>query len=192
EPFFTTKAPGKGTGLGLSTAYGIIKQAGGAITVRSKPGAGTSFTIHLPAEHAQAMERGTTQATHGSVAGTETILVVEDEDAVRSLASRILGRHGYTVLEATDGAAALEVAAGNGIDLLLTDVVMPGASGCELAARLREDRPDLPVLYMSGYPADEVGRLGVGTDGAFIQKPFTPERLARKVRDVLDDGAGPA
>ncbi len=189
EPFFTTKAPGKGTGLGLSTVYGIVKQAGGTIAVRSMPGGGATFSIHLPAVDADARAQRPAPADDPA-AGTETILVVEDEDAVRALACRILRRHGYTVAEATDAVSALKVARSADIDLLLTDVIMPGANGGELAARLRKDRPGVPVLYMSGYMADEIGRAGVGTDGAFIQKPFTPAALVRKVREVLDAGGG--
>lgn len=189
EPFFTTKEPGKGTGLGLSTVYGIMEQAGGSVAVESGLGRGTTFTVYFPrVDGRPARQRRQVSAGASEAAGVETVLLVEDEEAVRSLASRILRRHGYTVIEASDAPGALGAVSGHAgtIDLLLTDVIMPGASGPELAERLRRDRPELRVLYMSGYMADEVGRAGVIEDSGFLQKPFTPNTLASKVRETLD------
>jgi CheY-like chemotaxis protein len=193
EPFFTTKAPGKGTGLGLATVYGIVQQAGGFIWVYSEPGRGTSFKIYLPEVDATA-EGGATAAAGTRVpGGTETVLLVEDAAAVRAVTKQILERQGYTVLEAADGAAALRLAQDHRgpIHLLLTDVVMPQVSGRELAERLAQLRPDTKVLYASGYTDDSVVRHGILESGtAYLQKPFSPESLARKVREVLDAGAG--
>jgi PAS domain S-box-containing protein len=192
EPFFTTKEPGRGTGLGLATAYGIVKQSDGHIWVMSEPGHGTSVTIYLPrveglVERAPALAGG--DALPG---GSETILLVEDEDSLRELAHEILGGLGYTVLEAGTGRAALEVAERHPgpIDLLLTDVIMPGMSGRELAAELLSSRPGARALYMSGYTDDAIihGVLEPGL--AFLQKPFPLEALARKVREVLDQASG--
>jgi PAS domain S-box-containing protein len=189
EPFFTTKEKGKGTGLGLSTVYGIVKQSGGFIWVYSEPGHGTTFKIYLPRvdEQAQAERRGT--PTPQSVHGTETVLLAEDADPLRAVARQILKRNGYTVLEAPDGKAALDKAAEHDgpIHLLITDVIMPEMSGRQLAERLRERRPELKVLFVSGYTDNAIIRHGVLEPGiAFLQKPFSPESLARKVREVLD------
>jgi PAS domain S-box-containing protein len=188
EPFFTTKEVGKGTGLGLATVYGIVKQSGGYISVYSEPGRGSSFKIYLPRI---ATPAGTAAGTpkSGAARGTETILVVEDEPAVLTLSRRALEAQGYVVLAASDAAAALRVVERHGgtIHLLLTDVVMPGLSGRELADRLGAQRPGIRVLYMSGYPGDAVVQHGTLPAGsAFLQKPFSPDGLARKVRDVLD------
>src|SRR6266498_2777584 len=188
EPFFTTKEVGKGTGLGLSTVYGIVTQSGGSIWVYSEPDIGTSFRIYLPriestADLPVAPQRG------GPARGSETVLVVEDEPAVLTLSQRALEAQGYVVLAAADAAAALRVVERHGgtIHMLLTDVVMPGLSGRELAARLGAQRPGTRVLYMSGYPGDAVVQHGTLPAGsAFLQKPFSPDVLARKVRDVLD------
>jgi PAS domain S-box-containing protein len=188
EPFFTTKEVGKGTGLGLATVYGIVKQSGGYISVYSEPGKGTSFKIYLPriatpASTAPSPQKG------GAARGSETVLVVEDEPAVLTLSRRALEAQGYVVLAASDAAAALRVVERHGgtIHLLLTDVVMPGLSGPELADRLAAQRPGIRVLYMSGYPGDAVVQHGTLPSGsAFLQKPFSPDGLARKVRDVLD------
>ena len=189
EPFFTTKEKGKGTGLGLSTVYGIVKQTGGFIWVYSEPGHGTTFKIYLPRvdEQAEAEQRGT--ATPQSVHGTETVLLAEDAGSLRAVARQILQRNGYTVLEAADGKSALDEAAGHEgpIHLLITDVIMPEMSGRQLAERLKDRRPELKVLFVSGYADDAIVRHGILEPGiAFLQKPFSPESLARKVREVLD------
>jgi two-component system cell cycle sensor histidine kinase/response regulator CckA len=191
EPFFTTKEQGKGTGLGLSTVYGIIEQSGGRIQVDSTPGAGTTFRVHLPRadEHAGVPtgESGPAATAHG----TETILLAEDETAVRAMAREALETSGYRVIEARNGVEALAVAAAHagGIDLLVTDVVMPQMGGGELAERLRAERPGVRVLFMSGYTDDDVVRQGISEAGsAFLQKPFMLSALARKVRELLDAG----
>jgi len=188
EPFFTTKEVGKGTGLGLATVYGIVKQSGGYISVSSAPGHGSSFKIYLP-RIATPAEPPAGAPKGGPAPGSETVLVVEDEPAVLTLSRRALESQGYVVLAASDADAALRVVERHGgmIHLLLTDVVMPGLSGRELADRLSAQRPGIRVLYMSGYPGDAVvqhGTLPLGS--AFLQKPFSPDGLARKVRDVLD------
>ena len=191
EPFFTTKGPGKGTGLGLSTVYGIVKQSGGFIWVHSEFGAGTVFTIYLP-RVAGAAATSTDARSQGEVPrGTETVLLVEDEPALRAVARRTLERQGYAVLEAADADAALALAAARGtaVKLILTDVVMPGSSGPDLVAKLTATLlPRARVLYMSGYTEEAVVRHGIEEHRvAFLQKPFSPETLARKVRDVLDE-----
>ncbi len=193
EPFFTTKPTGHGTGLGLSTVYGIVKQAGGDIWVYSEPGKGSVFKIYFqPAAPvaADAKEAAVTAVTAAPVArqGTETILLVEDEPHVRSLAARVLRQAGYGVLEAADGTQALAIAADGAarFDLLLTDVVMPRLGGVELAARLRETRPGLRVVFMSGYTERGAAFQDLGEGSTFLQKPFTPALLAHRVRDLLD------
>src|SRR5437667_1059348 len=190
EPFFTTKEKGKGTGLGLATVYGIIKQSGGFIWVYSEVGHGTTFKLYLPRVEELA-ERASepAQAAARAARGTETVLVVEDETPVRSVARQVLERHGYTVLEAPSAEAALDVATrySGTIHLLLTDVVMPGLNGRELASRLADLRPDARVIFMSGYTDEAVTRHGVLEPGAaYVQKPFTPDAIARRVREVLD------
>lgn len=190
EPFFTTKGVGKGTGLGLSTVYGIVKQSGGYIWVYSEPGHGATFKIYLP-RIADALD-GSPDAAPSSPetsVGVETILVVEDDEAVRQLTREVLQRNGYRVLEAGNPREGLQVASGWAapIDLLLTDVVMPESEGMPLFDRLTKTRPAMRVLYMSGYADEAVVRHGVLTAGTpFLQKPFTPLVLARKVRAVLD------
>ncbi|HUK22739.1 MAG TPA: ATP-binding protein [Gemmatimonadales bacterium] len=189
EPFFTTKEAGKGTGLGLSTVYGIVKQSGGFITVESEAGQGTTFRIYLPPV-ASVTETTDVQAVKANAAlGRETILLVEDEEAVRSLAARSLRRHGYVLLVASRPSEAIELAArhqGN-IDLLLTDVIMPGSNGRELSRRLSEARPDLRVLFISGYADGTVTQHGIlGPDIELLEKPFTPAALAHRVRETLD------
>jgi PAS domain S-box-containing protein len=189
EPFFTTKPKGKGTGLGLSTVYGIIKQSGGSIGVRSRPGQGASFTIYLPRVEEPACAEITDTESPGAFEGTETVLVAEDEPGVRSLVRASLRLKGYTVLEAGNGTEALALAERHSgpIHLLLTDVIMPQMNGRELSERLKARRPGLKVLFMSGYTDDAVLRHGVVTeDLQFIQKPFTPSALAGKMRTVLD------
>ena len=192
EPFFTTKAPGKGTGLGLATVYGIIQQSGGHVEVDSAPGRGASFRIFLPRVTEPVELEATTARPARVRAGTETVLLLEDEAEVRAMVRAMLVGQGYRVLEAEQGVEALEIAEReNGpIDLLVTDVVMPQQSGPELARRLVARRPQTRVLYISGYPDDALGEHGVLHPGvAFLAKPFTAAELARKVREVLD-GAG--
>jgi PAS domain S-box-containing protein len=190
EPFFTTKEKGKGTGLGLATVYGIIKQSGGFIWVYSEVGHGTTFKLYLPrVEELAERPSQPAQAPARAARGTETVLVVEDEAPVRSVARQVLERHGYTVLEAPSAEAALDIVTrySGTIHLLLTDVVMPGLNGRELANRLAGLRPDAKVIFMSGYTDDAVTRHGVLEPGsAYVQKPFTPDAIARKVREVLD------
>ena len=197
EPFFTTKELGKGTGLGLATVYGIVKQSGGFIWLYSEPGHGTSFKIYMPRVDESA-ERATPAAAAPLPRGTETILVVEDAPAVRAVTRQVLERQGYTVLEAPNGGAALVLATKHHgpIHLLLTDVVMPGVNGRQLAEQLARPRPDMMVLFTSGYTDDSVVRHGVLESGiAYLQRPFTPDGVARKVREVLDSsrdsGRGP-
>ncbi|HEY3348957.1 MAG TPA: ATP-binding protein [Thermoanaerobaculia bacterium] len=189
EPFFTTKEKGKGTGLGLSTVYGIVKQSGGNIWVYSEPGKGTAFKVYLPRVDDAVAEGVSAEASPlPAAAANETILLVEDEESVRTLARRILVGHGYRVLEASGGEAALEAFRAHGarIDLLVTDLVMPDMAGTDLAARLNERHPDLRVLFMSGYTGDAAVRSGQLVQGrAFLQKPFTPAVLLRRVRDSL-------
>ncbi len=189
EPFFTTKGQGKGTGLGLSTVYGIVKQNGGDIVVDSQVGKGTRVTIYFPTVKDELSE-GAAEIPH-QVPHTieETILVVEDEPGVRGLVTAALRKGGYSVLEARDGIHAQVVSKSHfgSIDLLLTDVVMPQKSGPEAAKELLMDRPDMKVLYMSGYPDHPVFSNGpVDKTKLLMQKPFMPELLTRRVREVLE------
>jgi len=197
EPFFTTKEKGKGTGLGLSTVYGIVKQTGGNIWVYSEPGKGTTFKIFLPCSPTAKAAGPRVPALVTRTTGTETILVIEDEEGVRNAASRILRAAGYTVLTAATGDEALLTAdAHRGeIHLVLTDIVMPGMSGKIVAERLAQSRPRTRVLYMSGYTGNAIAHHGVLEPGThFIGKPFGAEDLTRKAREVLDDArsAGPS
>jgi PAS domain S-box-containing protein len=193
EPFFTTKEVGKGTGLGLSTVYGIVQQSGGSIRVSSTPGVGSAFVVTLPVAIEQPdLPQAPAAPADAPMRGRERILLVEDEDAVRDMVSESLQRHGYEVEEAPDGLKALEVYKTNpeAFDMVLTDVVMPGMSGGELAAALRRIDPSVKVLFMSGYSDDALVSRGVSRDGmAFLEKPFTQDALSKKVRGVLESPA---
>jgi len=190
EPFFTTKESGKGTGLGLSMVYGIVRQSGGNIWVYSEEGRGTTFKIYFPRVTAEAEEYKRVAQTSDVPKGSETILLVEDADLVRKLARRVLETAGYRVLEAGSAEAAIRLCDninGDKIDLLLTDVVMPGMSGNDMSKVLLTKQPGMPVLYMSGYTDDAIVQHGVLEAGInFLQKPFSPGALALKVREVLD------
>jgi two-component system, cell cycle sensor histidine kinase and response regulator CckA len=184
EPFFTTKAPGKGSGLGLATVYGAVKQMEGQVTVYSQPGCGTIFEIYLP----RVKEAVTEPGRRLSPKGSETILLVDDEEGVRKLVHAVLQSNGYDVLEASNGPAALAAYEKNGhkIDMVLTDVVMPQMSGFELGRQLEAGAPGLKILYMSGYRDNALGVGGGQAPKAFLHKPFTPDVLLTKVREVLD------
>ncbi len=189
EPFFTTKERGSGTGLGLATAYGAVHQSGGSIEVSSEVGIGTTIKIYLPRVEGEVVEPVEDDRRSNLPGGVEKVLVVEDEDIVRNLCTRILERLGYEVLQARNGFEAVASAEANGmrIDLLLTDVVMPGMNGSELATQLVLHYPEMKVLFTSGYTDDAITRHGVLDEGvSFIGKPYTPVALARKVREVLD------
>ena len=189
EPFFTTKEVGKGTGLGLATVYGIVKQSGGYIWVYSEPGQGTTFKVYLPAVEGEALSREKEQTSYHDLTGSETILIVEDDDKVRNLACEILEPQGYSIIEAQNGIEALRVSEEHGdqIHLMIADVVMPKMGGRELAEHLRPLRPDMKVIYMSGYTDNAILRHGVLSPGIeFLQKPISAEALKRKVREVLD------
>ncbi len=187
EPFFTTKESGKGTGLGLSTVYGIVTQSGGWIDVRSELNKGASFSVYLPrTDFAVSPEKPLAEL--GKRHGGETVLLVEDQDFVRRFARRILESYGYTVLEAegADEACALVAGHAGEIHLLLTDVILRGMNGKKLSESLLSFRPNLKVLFMSGYPAEVITRRGMLEPGLiYLQKPFTPDAMVAKVREVL-------
>jgi len=189
EPFFTTKGAGKGTGLGLATVFGIVRQSGGQVNVYSEVDVGTSLQVYLPAIDQDGEAAPMRENLDAMRMGSETILLVEDEEAVRKIAKMALESHGYTVIEASSGSSALKLAekTARPIDLVISDVVMPGMSGRQFAEALRVLRPDFRLLFISGYTDDAVVRHGiVKANEAFLQKPFSPDALARKVREVLD------
>jgi two-component system, cell cycle sensor histidine kinase and response regulator CckA len=188
EPFFTTKARGVGTGLGLATVYGIVKQSGGFIWVRSAVGAGSIFEVYLPVvKEPVAPATVQTAATIAIRRGSQTILLAEDDDAVRRLARDVLANQGYTVIDARSGDEALAAAGrfAGSIHLLITDVVMPGLSGRDLALRLTRERPDVRVLYISGYTENVMKRAGFADNLALLSKPFLPGDLLRRVSETL-------
>ncbi len=193
EPFFTTKEKGKGTGLGLPSVYGIVKQSGGFLWVYSEPGKGTTFKIYLPRGETESRDASKTPSKNRRV-GAETILLVEDDAEVRNVATRILRRNGYRVLEAENGVQALRICEEEDemVDLIVTDIVMPEMGGSELASRIRETRPDARILFTSGYTEDAVIRQSLVDPGeAFIEKPFTPASLAKKAREALEYTSDP-
>jgi len=195
EPFFTTKEQGKGSGLGLATVYGMVKQSGGYIWVYSEVGRGTTFKVYLPVADEAPLAPHAAEAPARALRGSETILVVEDEPAVRQLTRVLLERAGYRVIPAANAQEAVEqfVSAEDEIDLVITDVVMPGASGPALWKYLTERRPNLKALFMSGYADDAVPTMGrLDKDAVFLQKPFTGERLIAKVHEALEGGVASA
>jgi len=191
EPFFTTKGGTKGTGLGLATVYGIVKQSGGYIWVYSEPGKGATFKVYFPRVDGPAQSDSLVKTETRAKGGSETVLLVEDDDTVRQLAEVILTGQGYRVIGADSPNKAEEIAAKSGqeIDLVLTDFIMPSMSGRELVKKLLAQNAKMRVLYMSGYTDNVIAQGGVLEEGlAFLQKPFTPRALVQKVREVLDAG----
>jgi two-component system cell cycle sensor histidine kinase/response regulator CckA len=189
EPFFTTKEVGKGTGLGLAMVYGIVKQSGGYVYCESAVGAGTTFTMFFPRVHGMLSEGLEDAAAQAPTGGDETILLAEDEEAVRRFTRAILERYGYRVIEAASGAEALEALSASqcSIELLLSDVIMPQMSGPELGRKVKETCPEARILYMSGYAESSIVHRGIlDADVALLQKPFDAETLLGKVREVLD------
>jgi len=189
EPFFTTKPVGSGTGLGLSTVYGIVRQTGGYVHVDSVMNQGTTFAIYLPRQDRAAVAAAAKEKVedkNADLTGTATILLVEDEDAVRAFSSRALTNKGYRVLDANGGDAALELLSAHAdeLDLVVTDVIMPEMDGPTLVGKIREARPDLPVIFVSGYTEDKF-KDQFGENTYFLPKPFTLQQLAAKVKDVL-------
>jgi CheY-like chemotaxis protein len=187
EPFFTRKDVGRGTGLGLATVYGIVESTGGCIDVSSEPGRGTTFKVYLPLS--EGTPEPSPEVANGAAprGGNETILLVEDDEIVRELGVTVLSSEGFRVLAARNGAEALKLASSERIDLVLTDVVMPGMSGREFVSRFLESSPDVRVLYTSGYTKGSIKSVDAISDHAdFLEKPFTPKSLVAKVREVLD------
>lgn len=193
EPFFTTKGVGEGSGLGLSTCYGIIRQSGGHISVYSELGMGTTFKIYLPQVQTLPKPHPQRPTPPGLAHGTETILFVEDDPALRKMAATLMGKLGYNVLVAADGLDALNqisVHGGERLDLLFTDLAMPRMNGSELADRVREINPKTKILFTSAFPEKAIVHQGVLNKGvALLQKPFTPSALAKKIREALDQPA---
>ena len=188
EPFFTTKEKGRGTGLGLATVYGVVSQSGGHIQIDSELGRGTSFEILLPFAHETAQTEREEPELIAHANGSEAVLVVEDDEAIRNMIAQILTDHGYSVRVAPDSGAAVDLATqpNEPIDLLLTDVVMPKMGGPELAARVRERNPHIKVLFMSGYTGDAILQHGVMESTAnLLQKPFTPAALIQRIQETL-------
>jgi two-component system, cell cycle sensor histidine kinase and response regulator CckA len=190
EPFFTTKPVGRGTGLGLATVHGVVHQSGGFVCVDSTPGSGSTFTILLPCTAHPESARGT-PPSDAIERGSETVLLVEDEDEVRAVARRVLAEAGYTVLEAANAAEAIEVfdRAPTSIAMLVSDVVMPGLNGHELSQMLRLRAPRLPALFVSGYSFDSRETPSGFDDESFLEKPYEPAELARRVRSIIDAAA---
>ena len=194
EPFFTTKEPGKGTGLGLATVYGIVRQHLGHIWLYSEPGKGTTFNIYFP-QAARQPDKKPGKEKKNATTGAETILVVEDQDQVRKMICLMLKQQGYFIIEAENGQKGIETALShNGkIDLLITDVVMPGLNGKELFNELSKSMPDLKVLFISGYPREIISYHGILEEGLnFLQKPVPLDLLTRKIREIIESGKRPA
>jgi two-component system cell cycle sensor histidine kinase/response regulator CckA len=189
EPFFTTKERGKGTGLGLATVYGIVKQSAGFVWVYSEPGQGTAFKVYLPEAEGRIAVANKPVTSDDDLAGSETILVVEDEKGIRDVTCSYLSTKGYQVLQASNPIEALRIfsEAKKPIHLLLTDMIMPGGDGPELAAEVRDMGLQLPVIFMSGYADRRIDADALGSDGIFLQKPFSLATLARAVRSALEE-----